>query len=158
MNARRLGLLFGLAALAVAAPRWMAAQGELGIQPAPTYNTEGRDPYPFTAACSSSSWTQVVSTDTIARSTLLIGISSNTAATCLIPVPYQAPAPSTSTVCLSTTAAVQFPSGIQSALTDYSRAAWYCKASAGFSGTTNICGYRARDRGDFGRVGNTSGY
>ncbi len=156
MTPRRLGLLFGLAALAATGPRCVVAQGTLNIQPSTVYQSEGRNPVPFSVTCSTPSWTVVVSSDAISRSTFMEAISSNTAAVCLLPFTGGVtPTVAVSSQCVTATKGIELPPN--SAYTDYSKAAWACAAS---SGTVNqvIKGVRTRDAGDYGNIGNARGY
>lgn len=154
MTPRRIGLLFGLAALAVLAPHSVMAQGEKYQEPQPVYQSEGRNPIPFRVSCATASWTIVVASDTIARSTFMESISSNTNAICLLPsATMTTPSVSISSQCMTATQGPELPPN--SSLTDYSRAAWYCAASSGT--VANILkGYRTRDKGDYGRIGDAS--
>lgn len=140
MTPRRLGLLFGLVALA-AAPLLVGAQGTKEMLPITVYMTEGRNPIYFNVSCATATWTVVVSSDQIARSTFIEAISSNTMNVCLSST-------TSSQACNSSAAGPELVPG--QSLTDYSRAAWACKAVTGTAAQT-IKGYRTRDQGDYGQ-------
>ncbi len=143
MTPRRLGLLLGLAAMAVLGPRWVRAQGTKESQPITMYRAEGRDVVYFNVSCATATWTVVLSSDSIARSTFIQAISSNTQAVCLSSA-------TSSQNCDSSAAGPELPP--TSALTDYGHAGWACKAVTGTS-AQRLKGYRARDRGDYGAIG-----
>lgn len=151
MTPRRLGLLFGLAALAVIGPRFVLAQNEKFHEPQPVFQSEGRNPITFNVSCATATWTLVVASDTISRSTFMEAISSNTNTVCLLPVANGvAPTVAVSSQCTTATQGPELPPN--SSLTDYTRAAWYCAASSGTVSNV-IKGYRTRDKGDYGNVG-----
>lgn len=156
MTPRSLGLLASLLTaivLVAVSPNSSHAQNEKFREPQPVFQSEGRNPYAFNVSCSTSAWTIVVTSDTIARSTFIESISSNTNNVCLLPGPT-VPTVAVSSQC---TTATQGPELVpSSSLTDYSRAAWYCASSSGT--VSNILkGYRTRDVGDAGLVGNKIG-
>lgn len=144
MTPRRLGLVVSILALAVLGPRWARAQGMAALESQPVFQSEGRTPVAFAATCSTATWTLVIASDTISRSTFMESIAANTQPICLSPIAAGA------TQCVSTSAGPELSPN--SELTDYSHAAWYCAAS---SGTTSqaLKGYRTRDKGDFGGIG-----
>ncbi len=142
MPPRRLGALLALAALTFLGPQRSCAQGQINVQPSPVFQNEGRDPVVFNVTLSSGYLTIIVSSDTIARSTFIQNVSSNTSSACISPS-------SGSVACGSSWAGVQLPPN--SALTDYTRSAWYGRLPAGIS-TMNLNGYRTRDRGDYGSI------
>ncbi len=142
MNARRLGLALSLLALAGAVPRWVRAQGMARLETAPIFQSEGRDPVYFNVSCASATWTVIVASDTIARSTFMQSISSNTQAVCLSSA-------TSSQNCDSNAKGPEIAP--TSNFTDYSHAGWACKAVTGTSAQI-IKGYRTRDRADFGAI------
>ncbi len=152
MTPRRLGLLLGLAALAAAGAHFAQAEGMGALQAIPMYQSEGSNPLKFSVTCPTATWTQVVSSDTISRSTFFQAVTSNTTTVCLIPAANAAAAPTiaVSSQCVTATQGVELPPN--SALTDYSRAAWYCLSSSGTVSNV-IKGYRTRDKRDIGNIG-----
>lgn len=151
MTARRIGLWCGLASLAIASARWANAQNQKYVEPQPVFMSEGRNPLTFNVSCATATWTIIVSSDTIARSTFMQSSSSNTNTICLLPsATGTAPSVSVSSQCVSATQGPELTPS--SALTDYSHAAWYCASSSGTVANT-IRGYRTRDKGDYGYIG-----
>lgn len=151
MILRRLALLLGLAALAATAPRGASAEGMMYMQAQATYQSEGSNPVSFNTTCATATWTVVIASDTIARSTFMESISSNTNNICLLPITTgTAPTVAISSQCMTSTRGPELvPS---SAMTDYSKAGWACASSSGtVSGV--IKGYRTRDKRDIGWVG-----
>lgn len=143
MTPRRLGLLFGLAAVAVTGSRMVSAEGMKYQESQAVYQSEGSNPVYFNVSCATASWTVVIASDTISRSTFMQSISSNTQNICLSSSTSSQP-------CDSSAAGPELvPS---SALTDYSRAAWACRSVVGTSSQT-IKGYRTRDKRDTGWIG-----
>lgn len=154
MTARRAGLVVGLLGLALwggQGLREARAQGMLQVQGTTVYQSEGRDPVTFDVQCTTAPWVNVVSSDTISRSTFFQAISSNTTTICLVPGNTS---PAASVRCSTTTAGPELAPN--SALTDYSRAAWWCAASSGTT-TQVLKGYRTRDRSDYGAISSNRG-
>ncbi len=143
MSTRWIEIVLALAALTFLGPQAARAQGQNPYLPAPIFQNEGRDPIAFNTALTSYTLTIIISSDTIARSTLFQSISSNTATICISPS-------SGSFACNSSWPGVQLPPN--STLTDFNRSAWYGRVPAG-NATQNVNGYRTRDRGDYGAVG-----
>ncbi len=114
------------------------------------FQSEGINPIVFNVSCATASWTVVVASDTIARSTFLQAVSSNTNTICLLPVIYgSVPTVAISSQCTTATKGIELPPNTW--YTDYSRAGWACAASSGtVSGI--IKGVRTRDRGDYGGI------
>lgn len=151
MSPRCLVLLFGLAALAAAAARLAGAEGMKYEFSQAVYQSEGSNPVAFSVSCATASWTVVVASDTISRSTFLESVSSNTTNICLLPVTNGiAPSVSVSSQCTTATPGPELPPN--SSLTDYSRAGWACASSSG-TVSNIIKGYRTRDKRDSGWVG-----
>jgi hypothetical protein len=151
MPYRRIGLLAALAAFAVLGPRGAMAQGATQNNPAPGFQTEGRNTVTFSVPCATATWTLIIASDTISRSTFLQSISSNTNTICLLPETAGAvPTVAISSQCTTNTQGPEL-SPI-SALTDYSHSAWWCASSSG-TATNTIKGYRTRDKGDYGNIG-----
>ncbi len=151
MTTRRLGLLFGLAAFAVLVPRWARAEGMKYQESQAVYQSEGSNPVTFVVSCATATWTIVIASDTISRSTFIESVSSNTNTVCLLPITNGvAPTVAVSSQC---TTATQGPELVpSSSLTDYSRAGWACAASSG-TVTNTLKGYRTRDKRDTGWIG-----
>lgn len=151
MTPRRLGLLMSLAALAALGPRFARAQGMAKQEAMPVFQSEGRNPITFAVACATATWTVVIASDTIARSTFIESISSNTASICLLPIASATvPTVAISSQCVPQTQGTELPPN--SALTDYNRSGWACIASSG-TATQYLKGYRTRDKGDIGYIG-----
>lgn len=144
MNARRLGLITGLLFMASYIPHIVLAQGQKYYEPQPVFQSEGRNPIAFSVNCATATWTLVIASDTISRSTLMESISSNTVSICL------SPSVTSSSQCVTGTPGPELSPN--SSLTDYSHVAWYCSASSGTTSQT-IKGYRTRDKGDYGIIG-----
>jgi len=144
MTPRRLGLIFSLAgmvALAVYSPKQTEAQGQAKDNILPTFQSEGRDPIYFSTACISTAWRMIISSDTIARSTLVIASSSNTALVCI------STGMSSANGCAPNTASDELPPA--SAMTLYHRASIFCRSA---SGTQTLKGHRNRDHADYGNI------
>lgn len=153
MTPRRLGLIFGLAALAVMGTHLALAEPMKYMESQAVYQSEGSNPITFNIACATASWTQVVSSDTISRSTFMESISSNTNSICLLATSNNViPTVAVSSQCINVTKGPELAPN--SSLTDYSRAAWYCAASSG-TVVNYIKGYRTRDLRDSGWIGAT---
>ena len=135
---------FWLAGLIIGITGIGYSQGMKYVAPQSVFQSEGRDPYLFNASCASGYWSVVVSSDAIARSTLMQAPSGNTAVVCL------AISSTTASCSVSLVGPELAPN---TALTDYTKSVWYCRS---VSGSQNIKGYRTRDRGDFGGVSNLS--
>jgi hypothetical protein len=141
MNPRRIGLIFALGLLLAYSPNLVRGQGTKFPQITPVYQEEGRQRVFFSATCTGSSWTLVVSSDSISRSTLITALAANSEPVCL--------SSSTATgSCSATTQGPELPAS--SSLTDYSHGEWYCQS---YSGTQYVKGYRTRDKGDYGNIG-----
>lgn len=149
MTPRRLGLLFGLAAIAAFGPRFVLAQSEKFQENQSVYQSEGRNPVMFAVTCATATWTLVIASDTISRSTFIETPGTNNQVVCL----SFSSAPANPSQCVATQPGVILPQG--SSLTDYTHAAWYCAASSGTT-SQNIVGYRTRDKGDYGRISDPS--
>lgn len=149
---RQLVLAAGLLGAFLLAPVAVRAQGVLKNETTPVQQSEGRDPIVFTASCTSSGWTLVISSDVIAYSTLIVAVTSNTAGVCLYPTSSSSssasPSGANQSGCFPYTGGTELPAQ-NSSLTDYSKAAWWCRSVAG---TQNLKGYRTRDRGDYGKI------
>lgn len=146
LTLRRFSFLFGIGLITAlsyflinTAP--VFAQGVAKNNPIAVFNTEGRNPVYFSVSCVPSSWTLLVSSDTIARSTFIVSIASNTAAVCL------STGPTNSNSCVQGTPSDELPPN--SAETVYHRAAIYCRSGAG---TQTLKGHRNRDHADYGQV------
>lgn len=134
-----------LLALLVLLPCSAWADGRYMTQVQPAYMDEGDSPVEFSVACSSLSWTMIVSSDTISRSVLFYAPVDNTAS---------------SSVCISlssnTTACSASKPGTEltpdSSVTDYTKARWFCRARSG--STDRVKGWRSRDKRDYGDIGN----
>lgn len=151
MTPRRLGLLLGLATLALTGTRIAIAEPMKYMESQGVYQSEGSNPSTFNVACATASWTVVITSDTISRSTFMESISSNTNSICLIPVSNNvAPTVAVSSQCINVTQGPELAPN--SSLTDYSKAAWYCAASSG-TVVNYIKGYRTRDLRDTGWIG-----
>lgn len=142
MGPRWIEVLLAIAALTILGPGKVYAQGQINIQPSAMFQNEGRDPISFNVTLSSGYLTIIVSSDTIARSTFIQNVSSNTSNACIS-------TSSGSAACGSSWAGVQIPPN--SSLTDYTRSAWYGRLPTGIA-TQTISGYRTRDRGDYGSI------
>jgi hypothetical protein len=143
MTPRRIGLIFGLAALVISGVRMASAQGQRYNDLQGVFQSEGRQRIWFNTACIPGSWTLIISSDTISHSTFMMSISSNTSSVCL----------SSSAAAGGCSATTQGPElAPNSWLTDYSHGEWYCESSAG---TQYVKGYRTRDKGDYGNIGAT---
>lgn len=151
MTARRLGLFFALAAAAALAPRWVRAEGMKYQEAQPVFQSEGSNPVTFNVNCATATWTIIIASDTISRSTFMEAISSNTNNVCLLPV-TNGVAPSVAASGQCTTATQGLELAPNSSLTDYSRAGWACAAASG-TVVNVIKGYRTRDKRDIGWVG-----
>lgn len=142
----------GILAFLILYPVLSHSQGVLKNEVTPVQQSEGRDPIMFNSTCTATTWTLVTSSDVIAYSTLMVAAASNTATVCLTPTPTVSSATALSAAnfsgCFPYTPGVELPAQISS-LTDYSKAAWWCRSVVG---TQNIKGYRTRDRGDWGKV------
>ncbi len=151
MTPRRLGLLLALVAFAGAGARWAAAEGMKYQESQAVYQSEGSNPVTFNVSCATATWTVIIASDTISRSTFMESVSSNTYSICLLPITNgTAPSVAVSSQCTTST---QGPELIpNSALTDYSRAGWACASSSG-TVTQTLKGYRTRDKRDTGWIG-----
>ena len=120
------------------------------LEVTPMFQSEGFNPLPFNASCATATWTIVIASDTISRSTFLESISSNTNSICLIPFTLGVvPTVAVSSQCVTSTKGIELQPN--TAYTDYSHAGWACAASSGtVSGT--IKGVRTRDSGDYGGI------
>ena len=127
------------------------SQGMDQIQVMPVFESEGFNPIAFNVACATASWTQVVSSDTISRSTFFENIPENSSNTiCLLPFTGGVlPTVSISSQCVSVTKGIHLPMG--AGITDYTHAGWACASSSG-TVTEQISGYRTRDSGDYGGI------
>lgn len=122
--------------------------GSLTTQPNPSYWSQGNAPLPFNIGCTTTSWTVVSSSDTIARGTIYISDETNSTNICI----------STTTnvndLCNASTPGIDLSAG--GSWTDYSEAGWNCrgKTPAGTPATVtdNIHGVRYRDKGDYGSI------
>lgn len=140
-----------MAALAVLGVRFAKAEGMKYLESAPMYQSEGSNPVAFNVTCATATWTIIIASDTISRSTLMESIPANTQTICLLPgTTSTVPNIAISSQCMSSTGGIQLIPSY--GLTDYSRAAWFCASSSGtVSGT--ITGYRTRDKRDYGSIG-----
>lgn len=128
-------------------PSLALAQGQKYIESQPTFQSEGRNPVSFNVSCATASWTLVIASATISRSTFMESISSNTYSVCLNPV--SAP----STQCAQSAVGIELMP--TQGYTDYSKASWWCSASSGTI-TQTIKGVRTQDKGDYGNIGAAS--
>ena len=144
---------FLLLAVLALMPGLVHAQGALQEQETPTFESEGFNPIPFNVACATASWTVVVASDTISRSTFFENIPENSSNTiCLLPFTGGVtPTVAISSQCISVTKGVHLP--MAAAITDYTHAGWACASSSG-TVTEQISGYRTRDSGDYGDISN----
>ena len=141
---------FLLLAVLALIPGLVHAQGMDQIQVMPVFESEGFNPIPFNVACGTNSWTVVVASDTISRSTFMENIPENANTICLIPFTGGVlPTVGTNGQCTSTTKGVHLPTS--AATTDYTHSGWACQTAAG-SVTGQISGYRTRDSGDYGGI------
>lgn len=118
------------------------AQGQAKQEVSPTFQQEGRDPIYYSTSCISTAWTLVLSSDTIARSTIVIAISSNTSSVCV------SSGPTNANTCVGGTPGDEL--GPNSSITLNHRAAIYCRSALG---TQILKGHRNRDHADYGQPG-----
>lgn len=144
-------LLVALAAASCFAAAAARAEGMKYQEAQAVYQSEGSNPVSFNVNCATATWTIVIASDTISRSTFMESISSNTNNICLLPITNGvAPSVAVSSQC---TTATQGPELVPSSeLTDYSRAGWAC-ASASGTVVNVLKGYRTRDKRDTGWIG-----
>lgn len=117
----------------------------------PVSLSEGFNPITFNVACATATWTLVIASDTISRSTFLENIPENANTICILPVLKGVlPTVAISSQCMSATQGVHLPTS--AAYTDYSHAGWACASSSG-TVTGQISGVRTRDSGDYGLIG-----
>lgn len=138
--------MFKLIAALLFLPCMAFADGRYRTQVQPVYQDEGDEPVPYSVSCSSTAWTQIVSSDTISRSVLFYTPSDNTASSsiCISTIS------SSFTSCVAGTAGTELTP--DSALTDYTKKRWFCRARANGNGI--IKGWRSRDKRDGGDIGN----
>lgn len=144
MTPRRIGLWLSILATTILVPKWVMAEASRYTDSTPVYQSEGNDRTWFNVSCATESWTIVLSSDTIARSTFIQSTSSNTYGVCLSSGPAN-------TACTSSTVGVELSPN--SAYTDYSKNSWYCRTSAGTI-AQRLKGVRTRDNHDYGNIGN----
>lgn len=145
MTAKRLGLIVGLVALA----SWARAQGMASLEVQPVFQSEGFDPIPFSVSCPTSTWTVVVASDTISRSTFLESITANANTICLLPFQLGVvPTVAVSSSCVTAAKGIELTPA--SSYTDYTHVGWACISSG--TVTNVIKGVRTRDSGDYGMI------
>lgn len=149
MNPRKLGLIVGTVALAMVSclpflTGTASAQGRLRLQAAPVFQTDGRTVSEFAATCISTSWTQIVSSNTASRSTYVQLASGSGSDTCISVT-------SNTAGCTVSRVGVELSTwSYHIDHTYYGTAALYCRAAGN---TSYVKGYRGWDQaGDQGMV------
>lgn len=129
-----------LIALMFLAPSAFAG-GSNDKQTQAVYTDEGRNPVPFNVACTSYTWTVVVSSDAIRRDAFMESMSAdNTVGVCL------STAATANASCGSTTNGPEMAPGDR--LTLYNTSGYWCECRTGASCT--IKGNTDEDKGDYG--------
>jgi hypothetical protein len=126
-------------------PALCQAEGAKAFQPQATYVDEGDSAVPFSILCASTSWTALISSDTISRSVVYQAPTTNSATICLSTMT------TTAIACAVTTPGIELPAGMS--FSDNAKYAWYCRSKEdGVSADTRgyIKGRRSRDKGDLG--------
>lgn len=127
-------------------PALSHSEGALETGPKPIWLDEGDVPIPFSVTCASTSWTTLVSSDTIRRSLLVQSVSDNSKNICISTIT------TTGYACADGTPGIEL--GGKDTWSDYTVISWKCRArqTVGSTDTRGVLkGIVYRDKGDYGR-------
>lgn len=149
MNARKLGLAFGLFGIGLLIASKAMALGRESRLIKGTWRDEGNVGILFNVAVTSSAWTAVpASTDSIRRAVIYQTDEGALASVCL------ATTTNSNDPCNASTPGIKLSTG--ATLSDYSGIQFYGRARsagpAGAAGSVNVSGYWTRDTGDYGAI------
>lgn len=130
------------------------AAGSLFSGVTPTFTNQGNAPIPFNTAITTTSWTTIISSDTISRGLIIESDPANSVTICISTLTISGIGGAANDACNASTTGVKLSAG--GSWTDYSQVQWTARgytATGATALTQFITGVRYRDKGDYGSIG-----